>query len=246
MSRLKHPDPDSTLEQLLRRGDIWRGQSQRAAPQTALNTGHERLNAALLHQGWPLATLVEVHQPHTAGQSEWLLLAPALRQLTVGYTVLLNPPALPFAAGLIQLGLDLDRLLIVQTPSKQDFLAGFVELARAEICAALLAWQPKHKLTYTELRKCLLASAECRGLRLMFRPAQVQQQSSPAVLRLTARLHSQTLELNIFKQKGWLGAAASRPLHLPLPENWMPLAPYGQLDQTPSADPRPDWRWSKP
>jgi protein ImuA len=236
---------DALLEQLLRRGDIWRGQSQSAAPQTALDTGHAPLNEALLHKGWPLATLVEIHQ-ELAGQGEWLLLTPALRRLTAGYTVLLNPPALPFAAGLIQLGLDLDRLLVVQASSKPDFLAGFLELARSPICAALLAWQPKHNLSYTELRKCLLAANESRGLRLLFRPARVQQQSSPAVLRLATKLHSRALELHIFKQKGWLGAAASRPLQLPLPETWMPLAPYGQLDQSSAAESQPDLRWSKP
>jgi protein ImuA len=243
-----HPDKNLALEQLLRRSDVWRGQSQKLALQAALDTGHDILNAALLHKGWPLANLVEVCQANIEGQSEWLLMAPALRQLTSGYTVLLNPPAMPFAAGLIQLGLDLNRLLIVQTSNKNDFLTSFVELARTEICAALLAWQPKQNLSYTELRKCLLAAADHQGLTLLFRPASVQKQSSPAVLRIMARLSDQTLALHIFKQKGWLGAAAAQTLHLPLPETWMPAAPYAQLDQTESVDPvpQPDLRRSKP
>lgn len=226
-----HSGQDITLEQLLRRGDVWRGQSQRFAHQAAVDTGHSILNDALLHKGWPLASLVEICQPNIGGQSEWLLMAPALRQLTVGYTVLLNPPAMPFAAGLIQLGLDLDRLLIVRTAHKSDFLASFVELTRSEICAAVLAWQPKQNLSYTELRKCLLAAADRQGLTLLFRPANVQKQSSPAVLRILTKLNDQTLELHIFKQKGWLGSAATQTLHLPLPEIWTPIAPHSQLDQ---------------
>lgn len=242
------PDKNIALEQLLRRGDVWRGQSQRFAHQAAVDTGHSILNDALLHKGWPLASLVEVCQPNIGGQSEWLLMAPALRQLTRGYTVLLNPPTMPFAAGLIQMGLDLNRLLIVQTANKNDFLASFVELARTEICAALLAWQPKQNLSYTELRKCLLAAADRQGLTLLFRPANVQGQSSPAVLRVMARLNDQTLALHIFKQKGCLGTAATKTLHLPLPETWMPIAPYAQLDQADSLDPvpQPDLRRSKP
>jgi len=249
--RQNRPDKDLTLEQLLHRGDVWRGQSQRFTPRAAVDTGHSILNDALLHKGWPLGSLVEVCQPTIDGQSEWLLMAPALRQLTRGYTVLLNPPAMPFAAGLIQLGLDLNRLLIVQTANKSDFLTSFVELARTEICTALLAWQPKQNLSYTELRKCLLAAAERQGLSLLFRPASVQRQSSPAVLRIQARLNAQTLELHIFKQKGWLGAAADQTLHLPLPETWMPVASYPQLDQLDQSNPlRPvpqsDLRRSKP
>lgn len=225
------------LEQLLRRGDVWRGQSQRFVAQTTLDTGHSSLNEALLNKGWPLASLVEVCQPSVYGQSEWLLAAPALRNLSAGYTVLLNPPAMPFAPGLIQLGIDLDRLLIVQADKKADFLAAFVELARAEICVALLAWQPKQNLSYTELRKCLLASADGRGLAMLFRPATVRSQSSPASLRLFTQLNSQFLQIDIFKQKGWLGKDAAQTVHLPLPDIWMPVAAHAQLDQEDAANP---------
>jgi protein ImuA len=238
-----------TLEQLLRRGDVWRGQSGCLTPQATLGTGHAVLNQSLLNQGWPLATLIEVCQPSICGYSEWLLLAPALRQLHAGYIILLNPPAIPFAAGLIQMGLDLDRLLIVQTQNKAEFLASFVELARADICAALLAWQPKQHLNYTELRKCLLATADGCGLHLLFRPADMQRQSSPAALRILTQLNAQTLQVNIFKQKGWLAKNGARTVQLTLPEIWLPLVHDMHLDQAeeytgPSS--KPEIRRSQP
>ena len=163
-------------------------------------------------------------------QGEWLLLAPALRQIKEGYTVLLNPPALPFAPGLIQAGIDLDRLLVVAAEKKADFLASFTELARADICTALMAWQPKHNLSYTELRKCQLACSEGKGLYLLFRPLSVRQQSSPAALRLRAQLHLRSLEIQIFKQKGSLNSA-NTSIHLPLPETWLPIAAHANLGQ---------------
>ncbi len=228
-----NPSKPISLEQLLRRGDVWRGQSQGFAPQAALETGHAELNACLLHKGWPLASLVEICQPGagTLSQGEWLMLSPALRQLKNGYMVLLNPPALPFAPGLIQAGIDLDRLLIVAVEKKADFLASFTELVRADICTALMAWQPKHNLSYTELRKCQLACSDGKGLYLLFRPLSVQQQSSPAALRLRTQLHLRSLEIQIFKQKGSLNQATNTSIHLPLPETWLPIAAHANLRQ---------------
>lgn len=233
-----NPNKPVCLEQLLRRGDVWRGRSQCFVPQAALDTGHAELNAGLLNSGWPLASLVEICQPGAlqgpantgaVSQGEWLLLTPALRQLKDGYTVLLNPPAKPFAPGLIQAGIDLDRLLIVEAEKKVDFLASFTELARAEICVAIMAWQPKQNLNYTELRKCQLACSDGKGLYLLFRPVSVQRQSSPAALRLRVKLHLRSLEIQIFKQKGSLNQADKTGIHLPLPETWLPVAPHPDL-----------------
>lgn len=233
-----NPGKSVTLEQVLRRGDVWRGQSQRFVPHAALDTGYQELNKRLLNKGWPLASLLEIGQPCAlsntglAAQAEWLLFAPAIRQIKEGYTVLLNPPALPFAPGLIQAGIDLDRLLIVEAEKKTDFLASFTELARAEICTTLMAWQPKQNLNYTELRKCQLACADGKGLYLLFRPLSAQQQSSPAALRLRANLSADFLEIHIFKQKGSLHQVEKSPTQLPLPHSWLPTTPHAHLYRT--------------
>ena len=142
--KTEKPSPPKTisLEQVLQRGDVWRGHSQHLVPQAALDTGCTDLNVILVNRGWPLASLIEVCLPMASkatasvaiSQGEWLLIAPALRQVKEGYTVLLNPPAIPFAPGLIQIGMDLDRLIVVETNKKSDFLASFIELARSDIC----------------------------------------------------------------------------------------------------------------
>ncbi len=237
------------LEKLLRRGDVWRGDSQRFVPQAASDTGHPELNAVLLNKGWPLAGLVEVCQPGKGAHSEWLLAAPALNRLATGYVVLLNPPHAPFAQGLHQLGLDLNRLIVVQAENTADFLLSFVELARAEVCAALLAWQPKQGLRYAELRKCLLATRESAGLNLLFRPTATQEQSSPAPLRLSVELDERGLQVCVFKQKGWPGKTPAPRIHLPLPVHWMAIQSHPYLDRvtTPvTRSPPFHLRWSKP
>ncbi|HSC67829.1 MAG TPA: translesion DNA synthesis-associated protein ImuA [Cellvibrio sp.] len=217
------------LEQLLGRRDIWRGHAHPAVAAVVRDTGYAALNAQLLGGGWPASSLVEVCQQGFV-QSEWHLLVPALVDVS-GLVVLLNPPCTPFAQALIKAGLDLERVLVVETGNKADFLFSFIELTRSNTCEALLAWQPNQSLSYTELRKCQLAATEGQGLYVLFRPSAVAEQSSPAALRLSIHLQAQDLHVHIFKQKGELGATA-QPVLLPLPNNWQGFAPHHLLDQT--------------
>ncbi len=220
---------DAELVQLLRRNDIWRGRSHDFTSSAVLDSGHDTLNGVLQGGGWPIGGLIEIYQ---AGfiQSEWLLLTPALMNNSNGLLVLLNPPHPPFAQALIQAGVDLDRIVVVESKSKGDFLSSFIELTRTKTCAAVLAWQPKYKLSYSDLRKCLLSSKGGLGIYVLFRPSSVQAQSSPATLRLSVCLQKQGLLLKVLKQRGELGVPAS-PVLLPLPEAWQGLQPHGQLGQ---------------
>lgn len=232
------PSSSDNLAQLLRRQDVWRGHAQRLVPQLALATGFDALDSALLNRGWPLGSLIEVCQ-EGHNQGDWCLLSRALTA-TKGLIILLNPPELPFAQGLIQLGIDLERVLIVQTPQRADFLNSFVELSRSNACDAVLAWQPKQALTYTDLRKCLLASAEAKGLFVLFRPASAQQQSSPACLRLVLDMQAAELRVTIFKQKGML-QQRDQLIPLAVPDAWQAQLPHGVLgrEQKPQTPKKP-------
>lgn len=220
---------DPNLEQLLNRNDIWRGDSRAFMPHLTVDSGHNNLNASLLNNGWPISSLIEVCQ-RGLHQQEWQLFSPVLKTGT-GYIVLLNPPALPFCHALIQWGIDLDRILIVQVSNKADFLASFVELARSDSCEVLFAWQQQQMLSYTELRKCLLATNEGTGLCVFFRPESAQQQSSPATLRLLVETTPVEVQIKIFKQKGIL-QQQTQPIALHLPKLWQGFLPYHLLDQT--------------
>ncbi|WP_018015806.1 translesion DNA synthesis-associated protein ImuA [Teredinibacter turnerae] len=237
MSTDRTTPPPATLEQLLQRGDVWRGHSQYFISQDAVDTGYPPLNSALLNNGWPLSSLIEICQP-SAGHGDWLLTAPCAQHLLQkqphGYIVLLNPPALPFSQGMLFSGIPLEQLVVVQITAKNDFIASFVELARASSCALLMAWQPKQALTYTELRKCQLATADGSGVYLLFRHNRQRQESSPASLRLTTQLNSQHLQVHILKQRGQLrpGSAA---IDLPLPDYAQTYKPHRQLEDTPAS-----------
>jgi protein ImuA len=216
-----------SLEQLLKRDDIWVGSCKHMTAQPAVSTGYEALNHSLVGGGWPLGSLVEVCQHGMQG--EWQLFNPSFVEIP-GLIALVNPPAEPFSQALIQLGIDLERLVIIDIKDKQQFIASFIELARASV-GAVLAWQPDDSLTYTELRKCVLAAADGgSGINALFRPAKAQQQSSPAALRLYIQLVPAGLEVTVFKQKGRLQMHESRPITLELPSRWKQPLAYHLLD----------------
>lgn len=217
-----------SLEQLLLRHDTWLGHSQGFSAQPVVATGFEELDSNLANRGWPLGNLIEICQPKI--QAEWHLLIPALHKLS-GLIVLLNPPQVPFCQAIIQAGIDLERLVVVATNDKSHFIACFIELARASI-GAVMAWQPNENLSYTELRKLTLATADGSGLCVLFRPSANQQQSSPAALRIFARPIPAGLELTLFKQKGFLQTQQARPFIIPLPESWKPVLAYNLLTQS--------------
>lgn len=221
--------PPITLQQLLQRDDVWRGLAQNPSSRAAaVPSGFELLDAQLVNGGWPLGSLIEVC--HHRMQLEWQLFMAACLMMP-GLLVLVNPPAAPFAQAFIQAGLDLERLIIIHPSDNNQFIATFSELARANL-GAVLAWQPNQALSYTQMRKCVLAASEGqRGLNVMFRAAKAQQQSSPAALRLFAQLVQGGIEVSIVKQKGRLQTHQARPIKLPLPEQWQALPAHHQLGQ---------------
>ena len=218
--------PPTPLEQLLRREDLWRGDSQRFASRSVVDTGFDLLNSVLLGRGWPTGTLIEFCQE--GWQAECQLLLPALREGS-GLIVLLSPPAMPFAQAFLKAGIDLDRLVVVEASDASTFLKSFAELSRADACDAVLAWQPKEILTYTQWRKCLLAASEGCGLYVAFRPGAHQQLNSPASLRLHNHLVPAGLEVTVFKQKGQLKSI--RPVTIELPVEWQEATAYHLLDE---------------
>jgi hypothetical protein len=225
---------NQALDQLLRRPDIWRGHAHHfsAGGTAGASTGYAELDGALLHRGWPYGALTEICQ--ATYQAEFTLLSPGIL-LSPGYVVLLNPPSQPFVHALIQRGIDLDRLVVVEAASRSEFLGCYTELARASSCSTVVGWQPREAMTYTDVRRCALAVDGSNGLYWLVRPSTVQQQSSPAGLRLFSKLTPDGLEVTVFKQKGWL-KQSGRPIVLPLPAEWREFTRPGSFEvEQPSA-----------
>ncbi len=215
-----------TLTSLLRRHDVWKGHSQSFVSQEVVSTGKDDLDKILLHKGWPKSCLIECIQADYA--AVWFVFSSVLKSMSdQGLIALLNPPATPYAVGLIQQSIDLDALVVVRPNNKADFIASFVDLAKSQACSLLMAWQPQQNLSYAELRKCQLATLESKSLSFLYRHQAASQQSSPAALRLRFVMQARSLTLEFLKQKGKL---PGERIELPLPDEWFDLADYKDLD----------------
>jgi len=219
----------STLEQLLRRPDVWQGHSHAFLPQTSIKSGHKVLDKALQHQGWPTHSMIEICQLFHS--CEWWLFHPAIQSLNTQeqqrYIALINPPATPYIDGLERLGITTNQLIVVQTQTPAEFITSVTELNQCPVCCVVMAWQPKQTLTYTQLRKLQLSASQRDGLSIIFRHARAKQQSSPASLRMLVTPNSSSINIHIFKQRGKLQHTT---IDIDPPNIWKGLAPHRLLD----------------
>jgi len=236
---------------------IWPGDQLADDGQRSISTGFRRLDRELPGGGWPVGMLTELLLPR-AGIGELRLLAPVLRRLAdeERWMVLIAPPELddckhlPYGPALEQLGLRLDRLLIIEADQSADRLWAIEQALRCTSFGALLVWLPDARPD--QLRRLQLAAQGSDGLCFVMRPQTAQIESSPAPLRLACRAirngdnallaaaSPHRLEIDILKRRGpWLDA----PLHLELP----PPQPLAEPDQPfPSSPSRSDHAVDRP
>ncbi len=210
------------LDTLFDRADIWLGRTTRQASATR-DTGFTELNALLVGGGWPLDGLVEINAPRL-GSGEWQLLSGTLQHFAEreGYLVLVNPPAMLCASALAQMGVPLDRVLVVRTANRRELMLGVVESLRSRCAQMVLLWEERERLGYAELRKLQLAAADSRTLCFMLRLGATSTLASPASLRVQLQSRFSGMQLHILRQRGGL---IDRQVELPWPAGWT-LQPF--------------------
>ncbi|WP_051378356.1 translesion DNA synthesis-associated protein ImuA [Derxia gummosa] len=221
---------------------LWQGDHLAADDQPAIATGFRRLNRELPGGGWPVGALTELLIPR-AGIGEMRLLAPALRHLAAEdrWMVLVAPSSHddsrpePYGPALEQLGLKLDRLLVIDTQHAADRLWAVEQALRCPGFGALLAWLPD--AWPDQLRKLQLAAQGSEGLCFVMRPPTAQIESSPSPLRLACRavrssavdaptgINPHRIEVDIFKRRG---PPLDFPLHLELPPLLAPAVSHAK------------------
>ncbi len=214
------------LAELLRRPDIRRGGAV-AVSEATVATGFTALDAVLPGGGWPRGTLTEL-LPDTPGLGEIALLAPALARLCTagGWLALVAPPWPAYAPAWAQLGVRLDRLVIVEAEGMTALWASEQILAAGSF-AACLAWLPKADMR--ALRRLQLAQQERHGCAFLLRPAACAGQSSPAPLRLQLAADGAMLSVRVLKRRGPpvdtpLTLAVRRPSHHVVEPTHSPVA----------------------
>ncbi len=193
----------SSLKQLLARPDLWRLGDRQTPASTGLPTGFAGLDKLLQSGGWPRSALVELVLPRM-GVGELRLLMPTLACLAEQglWQVWIDPPLLPFAPGCLQQGVGLERLLLVRTRDRRQWLWATEQALRAPGCAVVLSWSGQQRPRYAELRKLQVAASERQCTGFLLSQQRVAETTSPAALRLQLRPDLDGTQVHILKQRG--------------------------------------------
>ncbi|MEJ2654396.1 MAG: hypothetical protein P8Z69_03605, partial [Acidihalobacter sp.] len=113
----------AAIESLLQHSGIWRGPSPDRRTADTIASGWAELDARLPGGGWPRGALTELTLSRRA-IGELGLLMPALARLSREnrWIALVGPPYIPYAPAWQVSGLDVARLLWIETHSATDQL----------------------------------------------------------------------------------------------------------------------------
>lgn len=202
----------ASLEEVLLRQPVWRGNALVQSAPRAVPTGFAMLDHELPGGGWPGGALAEILYARE-GIGEIQLVLPALAALSAaGHRVAwIAPPHLPYAPALAAAGFKPSCLTVVRVPSRLDALWAAEQSLRAGTCSAVLVWLRGAR--YADLRRLVLAAESHQGMGIVFRPAKESAQPSPACLRLALAPESGKVAARILKRRG---APVATPLRIPI------------------------------
>jgi len=178
-----------------------------------LATGYDSLNAELPGGGWPLGGLIELLCSQS-GIGECRLLRPALSALCTGAgrIALIAPPHLPNAVRLVGWDFSPEQIVWVRADKPADLLWAAEQVLRCKAFDGVLIWL--NRARPGELRRLQVLAQAGESAIWVFRPAQAQRESSPAVLRLGLEpVGADALSIFFHKRRGPLRES---PLLLPL------------------------------
>jgi hypothetical protein len=195
----------ASVQTLLTHPDLWR--ADRIEPNTqTISTGYPQLDSLLADRGWPKAGLVELLSAQ-AGIGELRLLSPALAALSTQeqrWQVWIDPPHIPYAPALAELGIDIGKVLLVRPKTHADALWALEQSIKSGTCSAALAWLDDAKLVVKDVRRLKLAARRGGTLTVLFRPDTAARRQSMAELRI--HLHRapapDRLRVEILKRRG--------------------------------------------
>lgn len=180
---------------------IWRGFRSEGKAWPVIATGFPELDAVLPGSGWPLGALLEVGT-RCLGLGELRLLLPAMASLSQGgrWIVWVAPPHQVYAPALLQAGIELRRVLVVEPQLAGDIPWSLEKLLRSRCCGMALAWV--QRLADHQTRRLQLAAEESGALAVLF-PRQTGG-ASHAALRIEVKPAEAGLALDILKARGSL------------------------------------------
>lgn len=185
------------LQDLLRHPAVWRAGA--ASPAPGVETGWAALDA-VLPGGWPRGALTELITAHRGGALQLVL--PVLARFTGRgeWVAFVAPPHVPYAPGLMQAGLKMERLLVVRSDGGKPAAWAAEQGLRAGSLAALCWWPAR--LDDRQLRRLQLAAERGDCLGFLFRSPGAAREGSPAALRLEVAYRPEGMALTVLKARG--------------------------------------------
>ena len=180
---------NTALNELLKsQPALWRGRDQQN-DYASIPTGYDQLDNVLPSGGWSIGCVTELLLEQT-GIGELSLLLPGLQQVTHDnqWAAFINPPYLPYAPALANAGINLERLLIVNSDNDTDTLWATEQLLRAGIFASVVAWVTH--TTAQKQRRLQLAAEIGKTWATVYRPGSAQTEHSPAAFRIVLSTQS--------------------------------------------------------
>lgn len=186
---------------------LWLAHQLNRQADVAVPSGFRALDAQLPGGGWPRRALTELLLPHP-GVGEVRLLAPCLvaTQQAGRLVMLFDPPAALSASTLLQLGFDVDQLLIINTRTRvvpgSDSLWALEQALKSGHVGAVLAWLPP-RLRTERLRRLQLAAHAHDGPAFVLCEMSAAQRPTAAPLRLALRAGgADVLAVRVLKRRG--------------------------------------------
>jgi cell division inhibitor SulA/protein ImuA len=191
----------ATVAELTKLPGVWRGGELEKACHAVVATGHAALDRELPGGGWPTGTLSEVLHD-AAGIGEVGFLSGALARASEGDRMIawINPPHLPYAPALAQMGIGLERCLVVRPAHKEDALWATEQALRSGACGAVLFWLAHDE--YAWLRRLQMAAEAGRSMAVYYRSSAAERLSTPAHLRVVLEPAADALRIRIPKRRG--------------------------------------------
>ncbi|WP_281213405.1 translesion DNA synthesis-associated protein ImuA [Shewanella insulae] len=180
---------DLQLERLLQRSDLWRGDAYHPE-QEGQDSGYPELNRHLGQGGWPSQGLCEIFYA-CEGIGELSLALPLMRRLIprqsregspAGLVSLVAPPHVPYPQSLAMQGIDISRLLWIDTQTSKEQLWALEQILTSGVSPLVLCWL--EELSVGQARRLQLACEKGESLCLCYLPSKVKEQAHPVPLRI--------------------------------------------------------------
>lgn len=197
----------ASLEALLKsQPDLWRGRD-RYTEDSSIPTGFAALDNALPARGWPVGGVTELLLDQQ-GIGEFSLLLPGLQRITSGqpspqadhqgqWAALINPPHIPYAPAFTNAGIQLEKLLIINSADDTETLWAAEQVLRSGLFGSVIAWVQRSGAQ--QQRRLQLAAETGKTWAIVYRPLRARKEHSPVSTRICVQIIEQKLTLDIIK-----------------------------------------------